>query len=127
VNDPQVSEILLLVDSPGGEGVGLPETATAIYDARKIKPVNAMVTGMAASAAYYLASSITLRSNLQGPFLRVVSAVRLGQGLHSAQAGGVLKVGARMSKALSRRIVYRCRLCASRKTPIYQIKAGLDC
>jgi ClpP class serine protease len=30
-NDPQVSEIILLCDSPGGECIGLPETADMIY------------------------------------------------------------------------------------------------
>lgn len=54
--DPNVREIILLVDSPGGEVTGLPETADAIYRAAQDKPVTAMVTGMAASAAYYLTS-----------------------------------------------------------------------
>jgi signal peptide peptidase SppA len=58
-NDPNVGEIILLVDSPGGEVTGLPETAEMIYNAAKSKPVTAMVTGMAASAAYYLASQAT--------------------------------------------------------------------
>lgn len=57
--DQQVAEIFLLVDSPGGEVLNCPETAEMIYQANKIKPVTALVTGIAASAAYYLASQAT--------------------------------------------------------------------
>lgn len=62
-SDPQVSEIVLLCDSPGGECIGLSETADMIYAAAQQKPVNAFVSGIAASAAYHLisqANSITL-------------------------------------------------------------------
>jgi signal peptide peptidase SppA len=61
--DPSVKRIVLSVDSPGGEVVGLPETANIIAQAAKIKPVSAMVEGMSASAAYWLtsqASDVTL-------------------------------------------------------------------
>jgi signal peptide peptidase SppA len=55
-NDPDVKRIVLQVDSPGGQVTGLPETADLIQQAARIKPVDAMVEGMSASAAYYLAS-----------------------------------------------------------------------
>lgn len=61
--DPSVRTIDLVIDSPGGSVLGLPETADAIHAANRIKPVNARVVGIAASAAYWLASqasSITL-------------------------------------------------------------------
>jgi signal peptide peptidase SppA len=54
--DPSVKTVDLLVDSPGGSVLGLPETADVIHRANKIKPVRAFVTGIAASAAYWLAS-----------------------------------------------------------------------
>jgi signal peptide peptidase SppA len=54
--DPSVKTIDLLIDSPGGSVLGLPETGDAIYAANKHKPVRAFVTGIAASAAYWLAS-----------------------------------------------------------------------
>lgn len=57
--DPDVSSIILDVDSPGGEAVGCFETATVIREARKQKPVVAVVNGMACSAAYALAASAT--------------------------------------------------------------------
>lgn len=54
--DPEVKHIVLAVDSPGGEVTGLPETAGVIAAAAKVKPVSAMVSGMSASAAYWLTS-----------------------------------------------------------------------
>jgi signal peptide peptidase SppA len=56
VSDPDVKRIILSVDSPGGEVVGLPETASVIARAARVKPVSAIVEGTAASAAYWLAS-----------------------------------------------------------------------
>lgn len=61
--DSSVRTIDLVIDSPGGSVLGLPETADAIHAANKVKPVRAFVSGIAASAAYWLASqasSITL-------------------------------------------------------------------
>ncbi|HEY6769387.1 MAG TPA: S49 family peptidase [Candidatus Sulfotelmatobacter sp.] len=54
--DPQARSIDLFIDSPGGSVMGLPETADAIQAANRVKPVRAFVTGIAASAAYWLAS-----------------------------------------------------------------------
>ncbi|HLM79280.1 MAG TPA: S49 family peptidase [Terriglobales bacterium] len=56
VADPSVKTIDLVIDSPGGSVLGLPETADAIHAANRVKPVRAFVTGIAASAAYWLAS-----------------------------------------------------------------------
>jgi signal peptide peptidase SppA len=61
--DPSVKRIVLAVDSPGGEVTGLPETAAVLAQVAKVKPVSAMVDGVAASAAYWLtsqASDVTL-------------------------------------------------------------------
>jgi capsid assembly protease len=57
--DPTVKSIVLAVDSPGGEVVGLPETAATIASAARVKPVHACVEGMAASAAYWLITQAT--------------------------------------------------------------------
>lgn len=54
--DKSVKRIVLAVDSPGGDVVGLPEAATVLSQVAKVKPVTAMVDGTAASAAYWLAS-----------------------------------------------------------------------
>jgi signal peptide peptidase SppA len=55
-NDPAVKRIVLAVDSPGGEVTGLPETAAVLHQVAKVKPVSAIVEGVAASAAYWLTS-----------------------------------------------------------------------
>jgi|ERR1700733_4135959 len=54
--DPSAKTIDLVIDSPGGSVLGLPETADVIHAANKVKPVRAFITGIAASAAYWLAS-----------------------------------------------------------------------
>jgi len=54
--DPAVKAIRLLIDSPGGSVLGLPETADVIHAANRTKPVHAHIVGIAASAAYWLAS-----------------------------------------------------------------------
>ena len=51
---PSVREIHFIIDSPGGFVSGLDMASLAIRDCKK--PTIAMVTGMAASAAYWLAS-----------------------------------------------------------------------
>lgn len=52
--DPDVEHIVLRVDSPGGSVAGLDLLGDAV--ARAEKPVTALVDGMAASAAYYVAA-----------------------------------------------------------------------
>jgi capsid assembly protease len=52
--DPQVKAILFAIDSPGGSVYGIPELAAEIRDARGIKPIEAVASPMAASAAYWL-------------------------------------------------------------------------
>lgn len=59
VNEPSVSAIVIEVDSPGGGVFGLEEMADEIRAARDVKPIIAVANGMAASAAYWLASSAT--------------------------------------------------------------------
>lgn len=59
MSDASIKRVVLAVDSPGGEITGLPETASMLAALAKVKPVNAMVTGDAASAAYWLASQAT--------------------------------------------------------------------
>lgn len=52
-----VDRIVMVYDSPGGQVSGLGEAAEVIRGAKK--PVTSFVTGMAASAAYWLASQST--------------------------------------------------------------------
>lgn len=53
-NDPEIQSILLDIDSPGGSAMGAFETADKVYKSEK--PVTALVSGMAASGGYLMAS-----------------------------------------------------------------------
>jgi HK97 family phage prohead protease len=55
--DETVGTIVLDIDSPGGTVTGVPELAAEIYAARGKKPIIAVANGMAASAAYWIASA----------------------------------------------------------------------
>lgn len=56
-SDSDVKSILLDIDSPGGEAVGAFEAADKVRSVAKKKEVTAVVNGMAASAAYAIASA----------------------------------------------------------------------
>lgn len=56
MNSVSVQALMLLIDSPGGEVSAIDELATAVFEARKQKPVVAYISGQGASAAYWLAA-----------------------------------------------------------------------
>ncbi len=55
--DPNVGAIVLDVNSPGGSVEGVTELSNEIYNARGAKPIVAVANGMAASAAYWIATA----------------------------------------------------------------------
>lgn len=55
-NDPNVSGILLAIDSPGGTAAGTADLAAEVKAATRKKPVWAHVDDLGASAAYWMAS-----------------------------------------------------------------------
>ncbi len=57
INDESISAVMLDIDSPGGVVSGPPEMAELLAEAAKTKPVIAYVSGMCASAAYWIASA----------------------------------------------------------------------
>lgn len=57
VADPNIGQIILEIDSPGGSVFGVAELADKIAAARQQKPVVAVVNSLAASAAYWIASA----------------------------------------------------------------------
>ena len=57
LSDPEVSAIVIDVDSPGGSVSGVAELAQSIFDARGRKPIIAQANSMAASAAYWISSA----------------------------------------------------------------------
>ena len=56
-SDPNVKNIILDIDSPGGMVNGCSELAETIYRAREDKHIISYVSGQGCSAAYYLASA----------------------------------------------------------------------
>lgn len=58
-DDARVKAVVLDIDSPGGEAIGAMETAAAVRAVAAVKPVTAMVNGVACSAAYAIASGAT--------------------------------------------------------------------
>lgn len=58
LDDPRVGGVIVDVDSPGGSVFGVPEAADALYQSRSAgKPVVAVASPWAASAAYWIASA----------------------------------------------------------------------
>lgn len=56
VADPSVKAIVLDVDSPGGNVVGVQEFADEVFAARSVKKIYAVANNQMASAAYWIAS-----------------------------------------------------------------------
>jgi len=57
LNDPEVEAICLDIDSPGGEVAGCFDLVDVIYNSRGPKPIHAILTESAYSAAYAIASA----------------------------------------------------------------------
>ncbi|MBB4863343.1 signal peptide peptidase SppA [Pseudomonas nitritireducens] len=57
LNDPQVTAIVLDIDSPGGEVAGAFDLVDTIYTARGSKPIWSILNEVAYSAAYAIASA----------------------------------------------------------------------
>lgn len=57
VANPAVKAIVLDIDSPGGSVTGVHETFEVLRAANAVKPIHASISGLGASAAYWLASA----------------------------------------------------------------------
>lgn len=57
LDDPDIHSIILNLDSPGGMVAGVNEFSEQVFSARGMKPIIAYAGGMAASAAYWIASA----------------------------------------------------------------------
>jgi signal peptide peptidase SppA len=76
ISDPDVSRIVLDINSPGGQAAGAFELAEDIRAAREIKPVHAVVDSMAFSGGYAIASAatdITMSPSAEAGSIGVVS------------------------------------------------------
>ena len=101
--DPNVSAIVLDIDSPGGTVAGTSETAAAVAAARAAKPVVAVANGLAASAAYWIGSQATefvMAPNALAGSVGVIS-VHLNWAKAAAEAGvepTIVRSGARKAE-----------------------------
>lgn len=57
MKEPDISSVIIEVDSPGGQVDAVEELSTEIFKARGTKPITAVVNTMAASAAYWIATA----------------------------------------------------------------------
>lgn len=89
VNDPTINGILLELDSPGGEAGGMFELARQIRAANAVKPIWAIASDSAYSAAYALACSASRLyvTETAGVGSIGVIAMHVDQSVHDAQAG----------------------------------------
>lgn len=89
VNDPTINGILLEVDSPGGEAGGMFELARQIRAADVVKPIWAIASDSAYSAAYALACSASKLyvTETAGVGSIGVIAMHVDQSVRDAQAG----------------------------------------
>ncbi len=89
LNDPSINGILLEVDSPGGEAGGMFELARQIRAADSVKPIRAIASDSAYSAAYALACSASKLyvTETAGVGSIGVIAMHVDQSVRDAQAG----------------------------------------
>jgi signal peptide peptidase SppA len=103
--DPAVRSIVMRIDSPGGQAAGIQDLADLVHATAQKKPVHAVVEGMAASAAYWVASQATSVSATQGSrvgsigvYTIAVDASRMAENLgvkvHVVRSGPEKGVGA---------------------------------
>ena len=92
--DPSVRTIDLVIDSPGGSVLGLPETADVIHAANRVKPVRAFVGGIAASAAYWLASQASTITLTPSGETGSVGVLDISVDISKALESGGIKVNA---------------------------------
>ena len=57
LEDGSVESIVLDIDSPGGDAIGITSLVDTIFAERGAKPITAFIGGLGASAAYWIASS----------------------------------------------------------------------
>jgi signal peptide peptidase SppA len=77
IGDPQVSAVVLDVDSPGGSVFGLEELAAELRRAREQKPIVAVASGFMASGAYWVASGASEIVAAPGSMLGSIGIVAL--------------------------------------------------
>jgi signal peptide peptidase SppA len=91
--DDSIGGILIDIDSPGGSVYGVMELADEIYRARGRKPVFAVANSLAASGAYWIASSASEFFVTTGGEIGSIGVTDL----HTDVSGALNKAGIRMT------------------------------
>lgn len=121
VADPEIKQILLMIDSPGGTAAGTDELARDVASANKRKPVTAFITDLGASAAYWIASQagrvFTNRAGMVGSIGTYMvltdssgSAAQLGVKVHVIRAGEFKGMGTPGTEITSEQIARAQRI-----------------
>lgn len=85
VKNPDVTAIVIMADTPGGEAQGAFECAQRLFDLRGQKPIRCVADGMLASAGYLIGSAadevITTKTGYSGSIGVVMRHVDFSKGL----------------------------------------------
>lgn len=73
--DDSIKQIVLEIDSPGGDARGISDLAQTIKAVSNIKPIIAVVTGTCASAAYWIASACNKIYASETSFIGSIGAI----------------------------------------------------
>lgn len=96
--DKTVASIVISTDSAGGFVVGTPEASDAVFAARQVKPVLAIVGGgLAASAAYWIVAATEISSLASGEGVGSIG-VRMA---HVDVSGALNQAGVRVTQVSS--------------------------
>jgi signal peptide peptidase SppA len=91
IDNPEVTAVVLDVDSPGGSVFGIEELADQIHAARGSKPIVAVANHTAASAAYWLASQADEIIASPSSMLGSIGVIAAHQDLSAADAKAGVK------------------------------------
>lgn len=91
LENPNVKQILLNINSPGGEYDGVNELAGMIHTARERKPITAYIGGLGASGGYWLATAASRIVADESAFLGSIGVVARIYDSREAQAKGGIR------------------------------------
>lgn len=103
LEDDGIDAILIDIDSPGGVAFGPGEMAEIISNARGIKPIKAYVSGMCASAAYWIGSAADEIIAHPSSVLGSIGVVLRTEGQVNPDANGYMQVDIVSANAKNKR------------------------
>lgn len=86
--NPDMSAIVMDIDSPGGEASGIAELADSVYQLRGRLPVHAYIGGTGASTAYWLASAA---NQIHASETAILGSIGVQTATHTGRSQGEIK------------------------------------